>query len=153
MPAKLYLKRRKTHKDRYIIEKNSKRCEIKKKRTWYFSHFFSCKSLKMTLFTHSYTQLTFNLYIFNTHILRLLCTLCYFFIILIWYKIQLLFFPSDIKYNAATKRCLNGYTGSYCRQKCPYPHYGARCQRRCQCSRHICSHINGCAHQSKNMFR
>lgn len=55
----------------------------------------------------------------------------------------------DIKYNAATKRCLNGYTGSYCRQKCPYPHYGAQCQERCQCSRHLCSHINGCAHQTQ----
>lgn len=37
-----------------------------------------------------------------------------------------------------------GYSGINCTSLCPYPYYGAHCQRTCNCSRDLCNVSTGC---------
>lgn len=40
--------------------------------------------------------------------------------------------------------CMPGYTGLNCTTKCPYPTYGERCQRYCDCTNYTCDASLGC---------
>lgn len=37
-----------------------------------------------------------------------------------------------------------GYTRENCTSPCPYPYYGEKCQRTCNCSRDVCDVSTGC---------
>lgn len=37
-----------------------------------------------------------------------------------------------------------GYSGVNCSSLCPYPYYGAHCQKTCNCSSKMCNVSTGC---------
>lgn len=41
--------------------------------------------------------------------------------------------------------CTIGYLGINCTDKCPYPAYGLKCQKRCNCGIKVCDHVSGCS--------
>lgn len=40
--------------------------------------------------------------------------------------------------------CMSGYSGVNCSSLCPYPYYGEDCQRKCDCSKELCTVSTGC---------
>lgn len=40
--------------------------------------------------------------------------------------------------------CTQGYFGLNCTLQCPYPYYGDRCRRRCECDKDSCDVSTGC---------
>ncbi|XP_056003004.1 uncharacterized protein LOC125661495 [Ostrea edulis] len=50
-------------------------------------------------------------------------------------------------------KCSSGYLGLNCSKVCPYPTYGERCSRKCNCERHTCHHEVGCVNKFENTFK
>lgn len=40
--------------------------------------------------------------------------------------------------------CSPGFHGDRCENKCRYPTFGLRCERKCDCRQQLCHFINGC---------
>ena len=40
--------------------------------------------------------------------------------------------------------CKDGYYGSKCRLRCPFPYFGEGCVLKCNCSEEHCQHVHGC---------
>lgn len=55
-----------------------------------------------------------------------------------------LHFRNLVFYEESTSDCPPGYQGHRCLRFCPYPQYGLKCTGKCECSVHLCHHINGC---------
>lgn len=76
----------------------------------------------------------------------------------LYYKLKILNTPIKKKLLTKTKlneynfsldisfflECLPGYIGLNCTIKCPYPTYGSRCKRFCECSNYTCDVSTGC---------
>lgn len=48
--------------------------------------------------------------------------------------------------------CMPGYNGVNCSLLCPYPYFGVKCQRSCNCSRDLCDVSTGCIERSKGNY-
>lgn len=46
--------------------------------------------------------------------------------------------------NNKCEKCMPGYTGLNCSDKCPFPFYGDRCQNMCDCNNETCDVSTGC---------
>ena len=42
------------------------------------------------------------------------------------------------------RRCMSGYTGYFCKNKCFYPSFGENCKYKCECPALVCHHKTGC---------
>lgn len=40
--------------------------------------------------------------------------------------------------------CHSGYLGENCEIECPFPYYGRKCIKKCNCDIEDCHHVNGC---------
>lgn len=72
----------------------------------------------------------------------------YLFKIMKWFPFRYtciwLHFRNLVFYEESTSDCPPGYQGHRCLRFCPYPQYGLKCTGKCECSVHLCHHINGC---------
>lgn len=48
--------------------------------------------------------------------------------------------------------CMPGYSGINCTDICPYPSYGERCQKYCECSNDTCDASTGCGTFTTGIF-
>uniref|UniRef100_A0A8W8JQN1 Uncharacterized protein n=1 Tax=Magallana gigas TaxID=29159 RepID=A0A8W8JQN1_MAGGI len=46
--------------------------------------------------------------------------------------------------NNICEKCMPGYIGLNCSNKCPFPFYGDKCKERCHCSNETCDVSTGC---------
>lgn len=60
------------------------------------------------------------------------------------YTCNWLYLRNLVFYKESTSECPPGYQGHRCLRFCPYPQYGLKCTGKCECSVHLCHHINGC---------
>ena len=51
--------------------------------------------------------------------------------------------------------CKDGYYGSKCRLRCPFPYFGEGSLLKCNCSEEHCHHVHGCqsTQSTQGMFR
>lgn len=56
--------------------------------------------------------------------------------------------PVELKYTYVKYfdlECTTGYGGPNCTLQCPYPTYGDRCEKDCDCIEYLCDVSTGCS--------